>query len=36
MKILLTGGTGFLGKNFISKNYNNKRYQIFSIQRKKK
>jgi len=35
MKILLTGGTGFLGKNFILKNYNNKKYQIFSIQRKK-
>ena len=36
MKILLTGGTGFIGKNFISKNYKNKKYQIFSIQRSKK
>ena len=35
MKILITGGTGFVGKNII-KNFQSKRYKIFLIQRKKK
>ena len=35
MKILITGGTGFVGRNII-KNFQRKKYKIFLIQRKKK
>lgn len=35
MKILITGGTGFVGRNII-KNLQSKKYKIFLIQRKKK
>ncbi len=35
MKILITGGTGFVGKNIV-KNFQSKKYKIFLIQRKKK
>ena len=34
MKILITGGTGFVGRNII-KNFQSKKYKIFLIQRKK-
>ena len=34
MKILITGGTGFVGRNII-KNLQSKKYKIFLIQRKK-
>ena len=34
MKILITGGTGFVGRNII-KNLQKQKYKIFLIQRKK-
>tara|TARA_B100000674_G_C37480535_1_gene751231 strand:+ start:369 stop:479 length:111 start_codon:yes stop_codon:yes gene_type:complete len=35
MRILITGGTGFVGKNIIN-NLQYKKYEIFLVQRNKK
>jgi len=33
--ILVTGGTGFIGKNFISQLYKKKKFNIYSLSQKK-